>query len=614
MRKLLFSLFALLLATSAFAQTAESHFEFDSSTGTITKYTYNRYDERNVVIPSQIGGVDVKIIGEYAFEDSYAIRTVTIPNTVETIQDYAFYFCMELTTINIGSSVSYIGQFEECENLSTINVDPANPYFSCVDNVLFNAAKTTLIKYMASATSYSIPGTVETIGNRAFYGKGITSIVIPNSVKVIEDYAFSRCSELSSINLPETLTSIGGFAFMDSGITAAVIPNSVTTLGESVFCACPNLKTITLGKNVDTFDVWDCESLEEIKVDSENTHFVSLDGVLYTKDMTEIIKYPAAKSGTIYEIPNTVTSLGWNSGGAFTECKYLTHIVIPNTITQLGYANEWVSVNIFNETPTTITCYSSVAPELCRNAFYNNNNRTVYTPKNSTGYTDGLWPTIFTSVQQIPEFDYTLEDDMALFCPAKCAVEIPAGVEVYTLGNMTAAGDKVYAKLVERSENGSFVIAHDAGILLKFADESTERAIKRVDGTAGKTMKLVYTADASADLSGNVLTGAKNDVTADEDGGYYAFKMDGENPVLAPVAVGEKIPAGQAYLKTATAGTAPIKIDFGTPAGIETISVEAESDVARYYDLRGIEVNSDALTPGLYIRRCGTKTDKVVIR
>ena len=242
-------------------------------------------------------GSGVTSIGNEAFRYCSSLTSITIPNSVTSIGSEAFYGCSSLTSATIGSGVTSIGNeaFDNCDKLNQINVDTANTVYSSENGVLFNKDKTELIRYPEGKadTSYSIPNSVTYIVYRAFYGCGsLTSITIPDSVTSIGTQAFLYCDSLTSITIPNSVTRIGSYAFNG------------------------------------------CKKLTQINVDKANTAYSSENGVLFNKEKTELIRYPAGKTDTSYSIPDSVTSIG---DYAFRDCSRLTSITIPDGVTSIGY-------------------------------------------------------------------------------------------------------------------------------------------------------------------------------------------------------------------------------------------------------------------------------------
>ena len=179
---------------------------------------------------------------------------------------------------------------------------------------------------------------VTTIGDRAFeYCYSLTSVTIPNSVTSIGAYAFGNCESLTSVTIGNGVTSIGDYAFeYCKSLTSVTIPNSVTSIGDEAFRYCYSLTSVTIGNSVTSIGdsaFQGCRSLTNITVDANNKCFLSVDGVLFNKDKTELIQYPAGKAETSYTISNSVTSIG---NYAFRGCNNLTSVTIPDSVTSIG--------------------------------------------------------------------------------------------------------------------------------------------------------------------------------------------------------------------------------------------------------------------------------------
>ncbi len=212
--------------------------EFDSKTYSVTSIGNSVFEGcsnlTSVTIPNS-----VKSIGDRAFYECEKLASVTIPEQVTTIGVSAFYDCDELTSITIPKSVSYIliWAFDECDKLKEIKVDSSNMYYSSENGVLFNKDKTKLIRFPGGVTgAYTIPDGVTNIGFSAFNScRELTSIIIPNTVVNIENYAFDNTG-ITSVIIPNSVTTIGDDAFeYCSHLTSVVIPNSVTSIGEAFY-------------------------------------------------------------------------------------------------------------------------------------------------------------------------------------------------------------------------------------------------------------------------------------------------------------------------------------------------------------------------------------------
>ena len=174
----------------------------------------------SVTIPNSVTS-----IGKAAFAYCSGLTSVTIPNSVTSIGEVAFDGCSGLTSVTIPNSVTSIGEgaFAVCTGLTSINVASDNSNYCSVDGVLFNKDKTTLIEYPGGKQgAYTIPNSVTSIGETAFYGcTGLTSVTIGNSVTSIGNQAFNKCSGLTSVTIPNSVTSIGEAAFYGcSGLTS----------------------------------------------------------------------------------------------------------------------------------------------------------------------------------------------------------------------------------------------------------------------------------------------------------------------------------------------------------------------------------------------------------
>ena len=240
----------------------------------------------------------VTSIGNEAFYGCTGLTSVTIPNSVTSIGERAFLNCRGLTSLTIPNSVTSIGNtaFSVCSGLTSINVVTDNPNYCSVEGVLFNKDKTVLVQYPGGKEGdYTIPNSVKSIGNYAFYyNSTMTSVTIPNSVTSIGDYAFFD-SYLTSVTIGNSVTSIGEYAFCCTCLTSVTIPNSVTSIGERAFEDCDSLKNVILGSSVKVLEArafYKCSSIEAITCYSQRPPTVNTDA-LYGLDYSTIVYVPA---------------------------------------------------------------------------------------------------------------------------------------------------------------------------------------------------------------------------------------------------------------------------------------------------------------------------------
>ncbi len=176
-----------------------------------------------------------------------------------------------------------------------------------------------------SITSIKMPDTVKIIGDYAFLGcVGLREIKLSNQITKIGESAFSGCGHLYEITLPDSLESIGDEAFagcwdydentkLEFGLTQITIPEKVSHIGEKVFEG--------------------CNILEKIDVASQNAVFASEDGILFNKAKTELLLYPIGKKQTSYSIPSSVQKI---EDSAFASQEYLEELSFPGTLNSIG--------------------------------------------------------------------------------------------------------------------------------------------------------------------------------------------------------------------------------------------------------------------------------------
>ena len=290
---------AVMMALCAVCAGAEAYgnFEYgvlDDGTVEITGY---KGSEQKVDIPEKINKKSVTRIGNLAFKNCTKITSIAMPDSVVYIGRSAFYNCTSLKSITIPDGVKEIGYaafsecaglvsvkipdnvtkigesaFINCANLTKIDVTAGNKYYSSANGVLFNKDKSEIICY---------PAGIKNVGYS-----------IPDGVTVIRDRAFNKCISLNSITIPKSV------------------------------------------QDIETYSFFGCTSLEAINVAGSNKNYADVNGILFSKDKTKIVCYPANKKNMSYSIPVSVKVVGV---AAFRDCIYLKGITIPDSVTNIEH-------------------------------------------------------------------------------------------------------------------------------------------------------------------------------------------------------------------------------------------------------------------------------------
>ena len=251
---------------------------------------------------------------------------------------------IELPSVIDGKRVTSIGDsafnaynIEACKNLTSIIIPNS---VTSIGNYAFYKC--------TSLTDVTIPDSVTSIEDGAFYEcTSLTSAIIPDSVTSIGQYAFDSCTSLKDVTIPDSVTSIGGYAFQNcTSLTSIIIPDSVTSIGYAAFYNCTSLTTITIPDSVTSIEGYafqNCTSLTTITIPDSVTSIgdcafedcTSLTSITIPDSVTSIgdCAFEDCTSLTSITIPESVTSIG---GSAFYKCTSLTSVTIPDSVTSIG--------------------------------------------------------------------------------------------------------------------------------------------------------------------------------------------------------------------------------------------------------------------------------------
>lgn len=331
-------------------------------------------------------GEGLESIGRSAFENCIALTGVSMPAGMESIGALAFKGCTKLASAALGNSLTLLGDsaFYGCSALQSVELP-----------VTVSSVGTRTFAGCSALNAVGL-GNVSAIGEAAFNGcSALTEIAIPNGVETLGNYAFYGCSALATVTLgtqersSSSLKTIGDYAFAETAVKSVVLPNGVSTLGNYAFNKCASLATVSLGNSLTAIGDYafsDCKKLESVTFGSAletigerafaSAKISSLvlsatvrtigDWAFYNNPLTAITFNDGLQSigsrafyGVSVQtlnIPNSVTSIGsyafekctkltsatLGTGISsipdymFSSCSALTSVVLPENITGIG--------------------------------------------------------------------------------------------------------------------------------------------------------------------------------------------------------------------------------------------------------------------------------------
>ena len=318
-----------------------------------------------LVIPEKVE-LDGKIytvtaIDSWGFFGCKDITEVVIPNTITDIGNWAFTNCEKLSKIDIPDTVTHLGYaaLEDCKSLTSITIPKS---ITQIEERLF--------QHCDNLKQINLPETITCIGMSAISGcKSLESIDLPNAVTAIEPYALAYNDNLKHVGLPASLKSIGHDAFSCChSLTSMDIPEGVTSLGHNAFNYCKTLESITLPSTLSDLDgnpFSSCKELNNITVRPGKNSLVSVDGILFSHDMKQLIICPTTKDCGNYVVPASVKEI---MPYAFYDCSKLTGLKMT--------AVERIGESAFHSTGVSNIDFGTKLKSIEKGAFYSCRNIT----------------------------------------------------------------------------------------------------------------------------------------------------------------------------------------------------------------------------------------------
>ena len=470
-------------------------------------------------------------VGAYAFKGCSSLPTVVLPESVLAIGTGAFHICTSLSSITIPKNVTSIGSdaFRECSSLTAITIPNSvtnigqNAFYNCtsLSSVVWNARYcndflTTSGSYtQPSGPFYGCPITSFTIGEDVdilpaalCHGMSdIQSITIPNSLRKIGDYTFSKCSSLNSITIPNSVTNIGQAAFDEcSSLTTITIPEKVSKIGWGAFSNCASLKSV-IWNAINTGDIltsssyattpfssspietlvigdkvtyvpqklcYDCSTLTSVTIGKSvkeigTDAFLNCTSLAQTNFEGSISNWCKMTFGNMHSnpnyyskslhingkevkdivIPNTVSSI---SNYAFYNCENISSVKIPESVKSIGSDAFGGCKKLFD-----IYSYPTTPPKAEESSFANYNVNLYVPCDNLRDYQMDMVFGSFKYIQCLEDTTPSEPTDSTIYHPTEY-VTICEG-EVYIWRSNTCYQSGIYTH-TETIEDGEYIYHH----------------------------------------------------------------------------------------------------------------------------------------------------------
>lgn len=315
-----------------FPPAKEGEYTVPSTVSTIEKNAFS-----SSVLSSLVISNSVQTIGKTAFRGMRNLESITFEeeSQIQVFDTSIFYGINKLETITLPKSLKeiYTSAFYDCTNLKHVIVPDGSLLTKIYAKAFTSCDNIETFEFQGSCT-------LKTISSDVFnYKTKLREFVFPASVTTIGNGAFLGCTSLTTATFPEdaAIKTIGEGAFAGCGLTSFTVPTNVTTIGREAFRDCTALTEVSLSAKTQTIDpeaFKGCSNITRFEVDSNNSKYSTVKGMLCDKGKTTLVLFPQGQAtDDVTMLPPSLTAIG---DYAFYECEKLKGVVIPQKVTRIG--------------------------------------------------------------------------------------------------------------------------------------------------------------------------------------------------------------------------------------------------------------------------------------
>jgi len=349
----------------------------------------------NIVIPSKFNNSIITTITTNVFnQQRNTMKSISLPNTITTIQNYAFSDLDNLKSINMPASLTTMGThvFYNSNQIATIDLIECTK-LTAIPNYTFNTC--------FALTSVNLPNTITSIGNKVFESSDLTEIVMPNSVTTLGNNIFQNCASLKNATIPNMVKDIGTNVFYNcTSLVSATIPEHLTSIPDGLFQGCTSLAKVNIPEHItsigqNTFA--NCKLLNDEDIDLSKLiklesigyrafRFAGLKNVTLPASVTTIGERAFEQITTLNSIDlSKCVNLTTISQYVFYGCTGLSDILLPSSVTTIGNNAFWKCTSL--KTVVIPEAVSSIG----NNAFKESGLTTINIPANVSMINSGAF-------------------------------------------------------------------------------------------------------------------------------------------------------------------------------------------------------------------------------